>query len=83
MANLDVSLSDQMRDFVDGLVETGRYADRSAVVEAALGMMREDDARLSRLRDAIQEGLDDFDAGFFVEVDDVEAWLKTLGREAA
>jgi predicted transcriptional regulator len=52
-------------------------------VKAALELMREDDARLQRLRDAIQVGLDDFDAGHFVEVDDVEAWLKTLGREAA
>ena len=83
MQSLDVTLPDQMREFIDGLVDTGRYTDRSAVVEAALEIMREDDARLLRLRDAIQEGLDDFESGHFVEVDDVEAWLKTLGREAA
>jgi antitoxin ParD1/3/4 len=83
MPKVDVAIPDQMLEFVDGLVAAGRYADRSAVAEAALSMMREDDARLERLRDAIQVGLDDFDAGLYVEVEDVEAWIKTLGREAA
>lgn len=39
-----------------------------------------DAARVARYRALIQEGLDDLDAGRFEIVEDIDAWLDTLGR---
>lgn len=40
----------------------------------------EDARRVARFHALIQEGLDDLDAGRFIEVTDVKTWLDTLGR---
>lgn len=40
-------------------------------------------AKLAGLRALVQEGLDDTEQGQFEEADDVEAWMKGLGRGAA
>lgn len=39
-----------------------------------------DAARVTRYRALIQEGLEDLDAGRFEVVEDIDAWLDTLGR---
>lgn len=81
MASVAVTLSDPFASFVDEKVRSGEFQSRTEVVEQALSLLQTDEEKLKRLRDAIQEGLDDFDAGRFIEVDDVEAWLNTLGRD--
>ena len=40
----------------------------------------DDAVRLARYRALIQEGLDDLDAGRFEIVENIDAWLDTLGR---
>ncbi|AAK24944.1 hypothetical protein CC_2982 [Caulobacter vibrioides CB15] len=40
-------------------------------------------ARVARYRALIQEGLDELAAGQFEVVEDIDAWLDTLGRRAA
>ena len=40
----------------------------------------DDAARVVRYRALIQEGLDDLDAGRFEIVENIDAWLDTLGR---
>ncbi|AZH14021.1 hypothetical protein EIB18_15800 [Caulobacter vibrioides] len=40
-------------------------------------------ARIVRYRALIQEGLDELAAGQFEVVEDIDAWLDTLGRRAA
>lgn len=83
MANIAVPLSDPFAAFVDEKVRSGEFQTRTEVVEQALSLLQTDEEKLKRLRDAIQEGLDDFEAGRYIEVDDVEAWLNTLGRDPA
>lgn len=83
MTSIAVPLSDPFVAFVDEKVRSGEFQTRTEVVEQALSLLQTDDEKLRRLRDAIQEGLDDFDAGQYIEVDDAEAWLNTLGRGPA
>jgi len=81
MASNAIQLSEPFDHFVDEKVRSGDFKDRTQVIEPALTLMQDDDDKLRRLRDAIQEGLDDFENGHFIEVSDVRAWLDTLGRE--
>ncbi|MDI1365095.1 MAG: hypothetical protein PSX79_09545 [bacterium] len=47
---------------------------------AAPALDADDAVRLARYRALIQEGLDDVEAGRFETVEDIDAWLNTLGR---
>jgi len=67
-----------MIDYVDGLVRPDGFQDRNAVFEAMIEDWQE---RLQALNDAIQIGLDDFERGEFVRIDDLEAWMETRGRD--
>lgn len=80
MSSMTISLSPPLDDYVEEKVRSGDFRDRTEVVERALKQMREDDVRLERLREAINEGLDELDAGLGIEVTDVRAWLDGLGR---
>lgn len=80
MSSMTIRLSPPLDDYVEEKVRSGDFRDRTEVVERALAQMREDDARLERLREAINEGLDELDAGLGIEVTDVRAWLDGLGR---
>lgn len=75
MANLNVTLPDTMVDYIDGLVRPNGFQDRNAVFEA---MVEEWQDRLGKLNAAIQVGLDEFDRGEAIRVDDLEAWGETL-----
>ena len=83
MADVPIALSGPFAAFVDEKVRSGEFRTREEVVEEALSLLQTDAEKLKRLREAIQEGLDDFDAGRYVEVDDIGAWLNTLGRDTA
>lgn len=80
MASMTISLPSALNDYLDQKVRSGDFQDRTEVVARALDRMREDDSRLDRLREAINEGLDELDAGLGIEVTDVRAWLDGLGR---
>ena len=54
--NTSVSLSPHFTEFIDALVETGRYATASEVVRASLRLLQSEEARLADLRDALVEG---------------------------
>lgn len=81
MANVAVSLSDPFAAFVDEKVRSGEFQSRTEVVEQALSLLQTDEEKLKQLNDAIQLGLDDLEAGRYIEVDDVRAWIETLGNE--
>ena len=76
--NMNVSLTDELANFVKAKVTTGRYTSSSEVVREALRLMekieQQDAEKLQYLRKAWQEGIDSGDAG---EVD-----FKTLKQEA-
>lgn len=73
-------LSPALDEYVDQKVRSGEFRDRAEVVAEALDRMREEDVRMDRLRQALNAGLDQLDAGEGIRVDDVETWLDGLGR---
>lgn len=62
--NMDVTLPDDLGEFIKAKVSSGRYASASEVVREALRLMEQaEEARLSFLRNAWAEGLASGDAG--------------------
>ena len=65
--NMDVSLTDELEEFVKAKVSSGRYASASEVVREALHLMEQREktveARLDYLREAYAEGKVSGDAG--------------------
>ena len=65
--NLNVSLTDELANFVKSKVATGRCSSSSEVVREALRLMekveRQEAEKLRFLRNAWQEGIDSGDAG--------------------
>lgn len=65
--NMNVSLTDELADFVKSKVAGGRYSSSSEVVREALRLMEKSEQReaekLRLLRKAWQEGIDSCDAG--------------------
>ncbi|WAC59121.1 type II toxin-antitoxin system ParD family antitoxin [Brevundimonas sp. SL130] len=80
MSTVSIQLDERMEAFVDEKVRSGAFRDRSEVLIKALGDMKQSDAQLTALKAKIQQGLDELDAGFGIQVDDVEQWLNGLGR---
>jgi antitoxin ParD1/3/4 len=76
--NMNVSLPDELAEFVKAKVAGGRYSSSSEVVREALRLMekveQQEAEKLQFLRKAWQEGIDSGDAG---EVD-----FSTLKQEA-
>jgi antitoxin ParD1/3/4 len=75
--NMNVSLTDELHEFVKAKVDSGRYTSASEVVREALRIMEQtEEARLEFLRKAWTEGEASGDAG---PVD--FAGIKAKGRE--
>lgn len=76
--NMNVSLTDELADFVKAKVSAGRYASSSEVVREALRLMEKVEQReaekLEVMRQAWKDGLDSGDAG---EID-----FESLKKEA-
>jgi antitoxin ParD1/3/4 len=76
--NMNVSLPEELANFVKAKVSTGRYGSSSEVVREALRLMekteQQEAEKLRSLRHAWKEGLDSGDAG---EID-----FKALKKEA-
>ena len=76
--NMNVSLTDELANFVKAKVSAGRYTSSSEVVREALRLMekveQQEAEKLTYLRKAWQEGIDSGDAG---ELD-----FKALKQEA-
>jgi len=65
--DMNVSLTEELANFVEAKVGTGRYSSSSEVVREALRLMesmeRREAEKLGWLRNAWQEGVDSGDAG--------------------
>jgi antitoxin ParD1/3/4 len=76
--NMNISLTDELANFVKAKVSAGRYTSSSEVVREALRLMekveQQETEKLNFLRNAWKEGIDSGDAG---EVD-----FATLKKEA-
>lgn len=53
-----VTLGEPLNQFVNQMVESGRYGSTSEVIRAALRMLEEKEQQLMQLRKMIDEGLD-------------------------
>jgi antitoxin ParD1/3/4 len=74
--NMNVSLPDELDDFVNAKISSGHYASASDVICEALRMMEQtEEARLAFLREAWRDG----EAGTARPVD--LAGIKARGRE--
>lgn len=65
--DMNVSLTEELADFVNGKVSAGRYSSSSEVVREALRLMekveRQEAEKLRFMRKAWQDGIDGGDAG--------------------
>ena len=88
MPTMNVSLPQGLADFVEKEVQSGAYSTASEVVRDALRLHKartdQDARKLERLNRLIQEGIDDIEAGRYVELDgdELDSWLDELGRPA-
>lgn len=77
---MDVRLTRELENFVQRLVDSGRYGSASEVVGEALRLMAEREASAEGLRRKIDLGLDSLKRGEGV---DGEAFFAQLEREEA
>ncbi len=89
MPTRNVVLTDHQSEFVEKLVDAGRYQNASEVLREGLRLVeqreRRDAAKLAALRAAVAEGLADLTAGRYLEIDDdgLDDYLAELGERAA
>ena len=82
MPGLKITVAKPLESFVEEQVRSGAYPDAESVVQAALIQFRDGDAaRTARYHALLQEGLDDFAAGRFEAVEDVDAWMNSRGPQ--
>jgi antitoxin ParD1/3/4 len=89
MPTRNVVITDHQAELIDRLVASGRYQNASEVLRAGLRLVeREDgeyDAKLAALRAAVQVGIDDVEAGAFVEMSsdaEISTWVASAFEEA-
>lgn len=87
MPDETIHLAARDAELIRFYVEGGRYACPSDVVSAGLQLLeaqdREDEAKLERLRLEAQKGIDDLQAGRYVEMDadgELDAYLNTVSE---
>ena len=71
-----IEIPEEQAQFIRDIVAAGRYQDENAVVRAALQLLERDEAEyrenLEELRAEVQKGLDDIDAGRYIELNSKE-----------
>lgn len=89
MATRNVVLGQHQHEFVDQLVQSGRYQNASEVLREGLRLLEREEAheaaKLAALQQAAVQGWDDLAAGRFDDVDDdnLDEFIGQLGRHAA
>lgn len=89
MPTRNVVLTEHQHEFVDSLVETGRYQNASEVLREGLRLIEQrerlESAQIAALREAAAKGWADIDAGRYVDIADeqLEDTIGQLGRKAA
>jgi len=89
MPTRNVVLSEHQHDFVETLVQSGRYQNASEVLREGLRLVEERErlaaAKLAALRQAADKGWEDIAAGRCIDVGDdrLEDFIGQLGLQAA
>ncbi len=88
MPTRNVVLTDHQASFLEELVNSGRYQNASEVLREGLRLVerreQEDALRLQHLREAVQLGIDDIDAGrsrSFGTTEALSEYLRELADE--
>jgi antitoxin ParD1/3/4 len=85
----NVVLSEHQQDFVEKLVQSGRYQNASEVLREGLRLIEERErieaAKLKALKQAARKGWDDIAAGRYIGVSDnkLEDFIRQLGKQAS
>jgi antitoxin ParD1/3/4 len=89
MPTRNVVITDHQNRMIDELVASGRYQNASEVLREGLRLIEaraaREAAKLQALREAVQVGLDDIEAGRFVEVgspEELAALMQDIALEA-
>lgn len=86
MATRNVVLGQHQHEFVDSLVQSGRYQNASEVLREGLRLLEREEAqetaKLAALQQAAAKGWEDLAAGRFDDVDDdaLDEFLAQLSR---
>ncbi|BCD87054.1 addiction module antidote protein [Pseudomonas solani] len=89
MPTRNVVLSDHQHEFVERLVQSGRYQNASEVLREGLRLIEERErleaAKLDVLQQAARKGREDIAAGRYLDVEDaqLEDFIGQLGQQAA
>ena len=85
MATRNVNLTGMLDAYVEERVRSGSFQNASEVVRDALRLHKarsEEEARKrERFKRLVQEGIDDFEAGRYEVVTDLDAWFDELEAE--
>lgn len=85
MTTRNVNLTGMLDAYVEDRVQSGAFQNASEVVRDALRLHKartEEEARkVERFNRLIQEGIDDFEAGRYEVVTDLDAWFDALEAE--
>ena len=78
----NIHLTDRYEEFVKAQVESGKFQNASEVMRTALMLLEkqeeEYELKMQALRDAVQEGIHDFDAGRYTTLendDDIDVFF--------
>ncbi|MDR2837032.1 MAG: type II toxin-antitoxin system ParD family antitoxin [Azonexus sp.] len=87
MPTRNVVITDHQAAFIDHMVKVGRYQNASEVLREGLRVVEqrelENAARLKALREAVQVGIDEIEAGKFTEFANADVWADDFRAEAA
>ena len=78
MATMNISLPQQMKDWVEEQTKDGKYANSSDVVR---DLIRRELVKREKIA-AMQEKIDEAYASGFVEVDDIGAYMEGIMKRA-
>jgi putative addiction module antidote protein, CC2985 family len=87
MPTRNVVLTDRQAKFVEKMVASGRYQNASEVMREGLRLVEQQEAenaaKLKALREAVQLGIDDIEAGRGIPFDSFEAMEEHLRKSTA
>ena len=79
---MKIHLDDDLKAFIKGEVEAGRFDSEDAAINAAVRELRREQEDRAALRKEIQIGIDAADREDFVELsrEDLKAWMREQAR---
>jgi antitoxin ParD1/3/4 len=87
MPIFNVIITDQQAAFIDSMIKVGRYQNASEVLREGLCVMEQREtegaAKLKTLREAVQVGIDEIEAGRYTEFETADACADDFRAVAA